>query len=111
MAMSALADKHCAPVAAGTPPLGGEALRRLRDEVPEWEIISGHHLRRGFSFPDFAAALRFVNVIGAIAEAEQHHPDIGLGWGRVDVTTYTHSVNGLSESDFILAAKIDQVRR
>ncbi|MGH9475764.1 MAG: 4a-hydroxytetrahydrobiopterin dehydratase [Terriglobales bacterium] len=111
MASTALAEKHCAPVASGAPPLGEEAWRRLAQEVPDWEVISTHHLRRSFTFPDFASALRFVNRIGALAEREQHHPDIGLGWGRVDVTTYTHSVNGLSENDFILAAQIDQALR
>ncbi|MGH9484385.1 MAG: 4a-hydroxytetrahydrobiopterin dehydratase [Terriglobales bacterium] len=104
---SALAEKHCAPVPGGTAPLQGEALRKLAAEAPHWEVISGHELRRHFAFKDFATALQFVNAIGAIAEREQHHPDIALGWGRVDVTTWTHSVNGLSENDFILAAQID----
>lgn len=104
-----LAQRHSHAVAAGTPPLAGEALARLRAEVPQWQVVNGHELQRSYRFPDFASALAFVNRIGAIAEQEQHHPDIGLGWGRVDVTTYTHSVNGLSENDFILAARIDSL--
>ncbi|TAN21499.1 MAG: 4a-hydroxytetrahydrobiopterin dehydratase [Acidobacteria bacterium] len=106
---SALAEKHCAPVPAGTAPLRGDALRRLAAETPKWEVISEHELRRKFAFPDFASALQFVNAIGAIAEREQHHPDISLGWGKAAVTTWTHSVNGLSENDFILAAQIDRL--
>ena len=70
--------------------------------------VDGHHLTRTFTFPDFRQALAFVNRVGAVAEAEGHHPDLSLTWGRVDVKTYTHKIDGLTESDFILAAKIDQ---
>ncbi|MGH9488319.1 MAG: 4a-hydroxytetrahydrobiopterin dehydratase [Terriglobales bacterium] len=106
--MPALAERHCAPVTQGTAPLRGKDLQQLAAQVPDWEVVSGHHLRRSFMFPDFASALQYVNAIGGIAEREQHHPDIGLGWGRVEVSTYTHSINGLSENDFILAAQIDE---
>ena len=76
-------------------------------QIQGWEIVDGRHLRKRFKFPDFRAALAFVNRLGETAEAEGHHPDIGLGWGRVEVTLWTHAAGGLTENDFILAAKID----
>ena len=72
-----------------------------------WEVVEGHHLRRVFKFPDFKQALNFVNRVGEIAEKQGHHPDILLSWGKVEITTYTHTTNGLTEKDYILAAKID----
>lgn len=106
--MSGLTQKSCVPCRGGVPPLKGEELARLQAELPEWQVVDEHHLRRTFSFPDFASALGFVNRAGAIAEQEGHHPDLGLSWGKVDVTTYTHKIDGLTESDFILAAKIEE---
>ena len=79
----------------------------LAAEVPSWKVVGEHHLERAFTFKDFASALAFVNRVGAIAEEENHHPDILLGWGKATVTTWTHSAGGLSENDFVLAAKID----
>jgi 4a-hydroxytetrahydrobiopterin dehydratase len=76
--------------------------------VPQWSVAGDHHIERNFSFPDFKSALDFVNRIGAIAEEQGHHPDVTLSWGRVGVQIWTHKINGLTESDFILAAKIDQ---
>ena len=107
MAGEALADQHCEPCKGGTPPLKGAALNTYKERVPEWTIVNEHHVERVFKFPDFVTALAFVNRIGAIAEAEGHHPDLELGWGRVGVKIYTHKIGGLSTSDFILAAKID----
>jgi 4a-hydroxytetrahydrobiopterin dehydratase len=104
-----LADKVCVPCKGGVPALKGEALASLSHEVPDWKIIDEHHLHRAFKFPDFQKALDFVNRAGAIAEEQGHHPDILLGWGKAEVTVYTHKVDGLTESDFILAAKIDRV--
>jgi 4a-hydroxytetrahydrobiopterin dehydratase len=104
-----LAEKECVPCRGGVPALHGAALDPLKREVPEWEVVSEHHLRRLFAFPDFKQALAFVNRVGAIAEREGHHPDILLAWGKVDVTIFTHKIDGLTESDFILAAKIDQI--
>jgi 4a-hydroxytetrahydrobiopterin dehydratase len=92
------------------PPLKGEELQRLSAQLPEWKVVEGHHLHRTFPFPDFRTALDFVNRIGAVAEAQGHHPDLGLSWGSVEVKTFTHKIEGLTESDFILAAKIDQVQ-
>ncbi|MGH9519730.1 MAG: 4a-hydroxytetrahydrobiopterin dehydratase [Terriglobales bacterium] len=102
-----LLQRRASPLPAGTPALAQSDVKNLLTQIPAWEAVEGHHLRRQYKFADFAGALRWVNRIGAIAEAEQHHPDIELGWGRVVVTTYTHSVGGLSINDFILAAKID----
>jgi 4a-hydroxytetrahydrobiopterin dehydratase len=77
-------------------------------ELPAgWEVVEGHHLRRVYKFPDFKQALDFVNRVGAIAEAQGHHPDILLGWGKVEVTTYTHTANGLTDKDYLLATGID----
>jgi 4a-hydroxytetrahydrobiopterin dehydratase len=104
-----LAAKRCAPCRAGTAPLRGAELDQLAAQLPDWHVIQVHHLEKTFVFPNFVTALAFVNRIGAVAEEEGHHPDLALSWGRVQVTTYTHSIKGLSESDFILAAKIDQL--
>jgi 4a-hydroxytetrahydrobiopterin dehydratase len=91
------------------PPLEGEELRKFANELPDWQVVDSHHITKSFAFPDFVSALEFVNRVGAVAEEEGHHPDLCLSWGRVDVKTYTHKINGLAESDFILAAKIDRL--
>jgi 4a-hydroxytetrahydrobiopterin dehydratase len=105
-----LADKHCVPCRGGVPALKVEELERLRAQVSGWQVIEGHHLWKSFAFPDFRTALDFVNRAGEIAEAEGHHPDLFLAWGKVDIKIWTHKVDGLTESDFILAAKIDHLR-
>jgi 4a-hydroxytetrahydrobiopterin dehydratase len=105
---ASLAQKHCIPCKGGIPPLRGEELEKLSAQLPDWKVNDAHHLTKTFTFPDFKTALAFVNRAGAVAEAEGHHPDLLLTWGRVDVKTYTHKVDGLTEGDFILAAKIDQ---
>jgi 4a-hydroxytetrahydrobiopterin dehydratase len=104
----ALADKTCVPCRGGVPPLKGAALSALQTELPDWEVIAEHHLHKLFRFADFKQALDFVNRAGAIAEEQAHHPDILLAWGKADVTIYTHKIDGLTESDFVLAAKINQ---
>jgi 4a-hydroxytetrahydrobiopterin dehydratase len=91
------------------PPLEGEELLRLSAQLPDWKVIEKHHIRKTFLFPDFRKALDFVNRVGEVAEEQGHHPDLALSWGKVDVEIYTHKINGLTESDFILAAKIDRV--
>ena len=106
--MSELASKNCVPCRGGTPPLAGEELEALAKQVPQWTVVNKHHITRAFKFNNFLDALAFVNKVGALAEQQGHHPDIFLAWGKAEVTTWTHSVNGLSESDFILAAKINQ---
>jgi 4a-hydroxytetrahydrobiopterin dehydratase len=107
--MTDLASKNCVPCRGGTPPLAGKELDQLATQVPDWKVVDGHHITRLFKFPDFRKALAFVNKAGEVAEEQGHHPDILLSWGKAEVTTWTHSINGLTESDFILAAKIDRV--
>jgi 4a-hydroxytetrahydrobiopterin dehydratase len=108
--MTGLADEHCTPLPTGTPPLSPADLPALVAQLdPAWQMVDGHHLKRTFKLPDFALGLALVNAIGALAEAEDHHPDLLLGWGRVEVTLWTHSVGGLSRNDFILAAQIDRL--
>lgn len=104
-----LAEKHCVPCRGGVPPLKGGELEKLKTEAPGWQVVDEHHLAKTFTFPDFKTALDFVNRAGAIAEEEGHHPDLCLSWGKVAVTTWTHKIDGLTESDFILAAKIDRL--
>lgn len=108
--MSELASKTCVPCRGGVPPLAGQELENFAREVPLWKVVNGHHLVREFKFPDFKQALAFVNKVGNIAEEQGHHPDISLTWGKAEITTWTHKINGLTESDFILAAKIDQLQ-
>lgn len=110
--MSELASQSCVPCRGGVPPLRGEPLQQLAAQLGGgWRVQGEHHLAKEFLFPDFACALAFVNHIGALAEAEGHHPDLYLAWGRVGVTIWTHKIDGLTESDFVLAAKIDQLPR
>lgn len=109
--MSDLAGKQCVPCRGGVPPLKGKALADLEVQVAGWNIIEERHIEKEFQFPDFKKALDFVNRVGAIAEAQGHHPDIFLAWGKATVKIWTHKINGLTESDFILAAKIDQIPR
>jgi 4a-hydroxytetrahydrobiopterin dehydratase len=107
--MAQLADKTCVPCRGGHPPLSGDELRNLSRQLPNWKVIDEHHITRAFTFPDFKKALDFVNRVGATAEEQGHHPDILLSWGKAEITLWTHKVNGLTESDFIMAAKIDQL--
>ena len=103
-----LAKRRCIPCEGGIPKLeAGDAATLLRQLSGEWSIVEGHHLHRDYRFPDFVTALAFVNRVGALAEENGHHPDLFLAWGKVGVTVLTHAVDGLTESDFILAAKID----
>ena len=108
--MDELANKTCVPCRGDVPPLEGEELEALARQVPGWEVVEGHHLRREFRFKDFRRALDFVNLVGELAEEQGHHPDIEFGWGRAGITVFTHKIDGLTESDFVLAAKIDRLR-
>jgi 4a-hydroxytetrahydrobiopterin dehydratase len=102
-----LAGRHCDPQRTGKTLLAGDALEELKRQLPDWRAEENRQLAKTFLFPDFKKALDFVNRVGAVAEQEGHHPDIHLAWGRVDVETSTHDAGGLTESDFILAAKVD----
>jgi 4a-hydroxytetrahydrobiopterin dehydratase len=104
-----LADKKCVPCRGGVPPLRGEELEKLWADLPDWTVTNEHHLQREFKFPDFKQALDFVNRVGELAEEQGHHPDILLAWGKVGITLWTHKIDGLTESDFIMAAKIDRL--
>jgi 4a-hydroxytetrahydrobiopterin dehydratase len=108
--MATLAEKECVPCKGGTPPLKGEEMAKLaRQLAPGWQAVDEHHLEKEFKFKDFREALDFTNRVGELAEAQGHHPDIYLAWGQVRLTIWTHKVNGLTESDFILAAKADKL--
>ena len=107
--MTQLAQKTCVPCRGGTPPLTAEEIKPLEVQVIGWKVVENHHLEKSFRFEDFKSALDFVNQGGELAEEQGHHPDLYLPWGNVDITTWTHKIDGLSESDFILAAKIDCV--
>ena len=107
--MNDLASKSCVPCRGGVPPLGKDEVERLLNLLDDaWEAVDGHHLRRSFRFSDFVTALGFTNTVGELAEAEGHHPDIHLTWGNTTVEIWTHKIDGLTESDFILAAKIER---
>ncbi|HKZ52283.1 MAG TPA: 4a-hydroxytetrahydrobiopterin dehydratase [Candidatus Acidoferrales bacterium] len=107
--MADLASKTCVPCRGGVPPLKGQELTALQKQVSGWQVIEEHHLTKSFKFPDFRQALALVNKVGELAEEQGHHPDIYLAWGKVDITIWTHKIDGLTESDFILAAKINRL--
>jgi 4a-hydroxytetrahydrobiopterin dehydratase len=104
-----LAAKSCVPCRGDVPPLQRQQISNLRVGIPDWDVIEDHHLSRTYTFKGFGPGLVFVNEVGAIAESEGHHPDIYLAWGKVEIKIWTHKIDGLSESDFILAAKCDQL--
>lgn len=105
-----LSERECIPCSGDVPPLEPKEIKDYLKEISKgWKVIKNHHLFRRYEFADFAEGWEFVNFIGEIAEEEGHHPDIKFGWGYAEITIYTHAINGLSESDFILAAKIDEI--
>jgi len=105
-----LASGRCVPCAGGVAPLRGAALRALLERLDnQWQAVEEHHLEKEYRFRNFRDALAFTNRVGDLAEAEGHHPDIHLAWGKVKLTVWTHKIDGLTESDFILAAKADKV--
>ena len=101
--------KHCKPCESGTPALSGPPLADYLKQVQGWELVEWKKIVKAFKFPNFRKALEFTNRVGELAESEGHHPDIYLSWGKVKVELSTHAVKGLSENDFILAAKIDEL--
>ena len=107
MAMDLTARK-CVPCRGGVPPLKGAAVQELLAALGNgWNVINEHHLEKEYKFSGFADALVFTNHVGVLAEAEGHHPDVHLAWGKVTLTVWTHKIDGLTESDFIFAAKAD----
>lgn len=108
--MSGLAEQSCVPCKGGVPPLSSAEQERLLEELGhDWQIVDGHHLHRTFPFRNFVEALRFVNLVGEEAEGQGHHPDLHLAWGKVGIDIWTHKIDGLHASDFILAAKCDRI--
>ncbi len=106
-----LTQKKCVPCEGGVPKLGPERVDDLLAELDGW-IVQGDRLHKHHRFKDFAQAMRFVNAIAEVAEREGHHPDFTVrDWNVVDVSIWTHAIGGLSENDFILAAKIDALPR
>ncbi|MCG3172345.1 MAG: putative pterin-4-alpha-carbinolamine dehydratase [Myxococcota bacterium] len=103
-----LANQKCVPCRGGVPPLKGAELQAAAAKLPGWKVVDEHHITREFVFPGFLQGLFFANRIGAIAEEQGHHPDILIAWGKVRVDIWTHKIDGLTESDFILAAKIER---
>ena len=107
-----LADKDCAPCRGDVPPMSlPEAQQMLKELDEAWTLNAAGHLARTYPFDDFMGALNFANTVGAIAEAQGHHPDLLVAWGRCGIEIWTHKINGLVEADFILAAKADRAYR
>jgi 4a-hydroxytetrahydrobiopterin dehydratase len=105
-----LTKKTCLPCQGGIPPLQGNELSKLHARLKEsWDVTAGRRLAKTYFFPDFKSALAFTLKVGDLAEREGHHPDIHLSFGKATITTWTHKIDGLSESDFILAAKCDEL--
>ena len=103
-----LFQKECVPCRGGVPPLKGDELKRLLSELGGgWRVVEEHHLEKVYRFPDFREALAFTDQVGELAERQGHHPDIHLSWGRVRLTVHTHKIDGLTESDFIFASKVN----
>jgi 4a-hydroxytetrahydrobiopterin dehydratase len=107
--LSDLSKQHCEPCEKGTPPLSEQEAAELGSEVPDWERDGNRTLRREFTFDNFRDAFGFVARAALVAEAEQHHPDIELGWGRAAFELTTHAASGLTRNDFVMAARIDRL--
>ena len=107
--MSELASRQCVPCRGGVPPLNGEEIAKLSPQLQGWDVVNEHHLTKSYKFSNFVEAQEFVDRVGELAEEQGHHPDICFGWGRAEISIWTHKINGLTESDFILAAKIDKL--
>jgi len=105
--MESLSSKHCVPCHGGVPRLKDEEMAPLLAQLEGWRVVEEHHLSKEYKFANFAGALDFVNRVARVAESEGHHPDIEVGWGYARLKIYTHAIDGLSESDFILAARVD----
>ena len=105
-----LSGQKCVACEGGIPKLSTSEIDGHLSELDHgWRVVDGHHLYRSYTFEDFKTALRFTNQVGTMAEAEGHHPDILLGWGKVEITLWTHAVDGLTLNDFILASKVSTI--
>lgn len=109
MSTAELASGVCEPCKGGTSPLKGEELRALHTELDsDWQLVDEHHLEKAYSLDGYAPAVAFANAVAAVAEEQDHHPDILLSWGKVTVTIWTHKIDGLTKSDFVFAAKTEE---
>jgi 4a-hydroxytetrahydrobiopterin dehydratase len=106
--MGELAERDCVPCKGGVPPLSAEQIVPLLAQISGWSAVDAHHLERTYRLKNFAEALALTNRIGAIAEEQNHHPDLHLAWGKLKVQIWTHKIDGLTESDFVFAAKCDR---
>ena len=104
-----LTQKRCIPCSEGTKPMGKEEQEKLLARVTGWKTVEGKKITKTFHFPNFSSAVVLLNKIAAIAEQENHHPNLHLSWGKLKVELWTHKLDGISENDFILAAKIDRL--
>ena len=103
-----LADRSCVPCRGGVPPLGAERVAELRRQISaEWTVVDGHHLERDVKLKNFRQAMVLANRVAEVAEAQGHHPDLLVSWGRLKITFFTHAIDGLHENDFIMAARVD----
>lgn len=107
--MNDLAKRTCVPCRGGVPPLTGEVLTTYLSHLDGWQLVDEHHLVKAYTFPDFAQAFAFGKRVGEMSEEQGHHGDILIAWGKVELSVWTHKINGLTESDFIWAAKADQL--
>jgi 4a-hydroxytetrahydrobiopterin dehydratase len=108
---SELAQKECLPCKGGVPPLKGQQLSEFQARLGgDWKIVNEHHLEKQYDFDDWSQAVDFTNRVARIAEEQNHHPDILLTYGKVKVQIWTHKIDGLTESDFVFAAKVDEAR-
>lgn len=108
---STLAQQTCKPCQGDEAPMKGPELQSMLEQLQHgWSVVDEHHLQKSYDFSNFKEALDFANRVGEVAEEQGHHPDIGITWGRTDLKVWTHKIDGLTESDFIFAAKADEVR-
>lgn len=107
--MSELAERQCVPCRGGVPPIKGAEMQELLRQLNNgWQVVGEHHLEKEYRFRNFREALDFTVRVGELAEEQGHHPDILLAWGRVRLAVWTHKIDGLTESDFVFAAKADR---
>ena len=103
-----LSEMQCIPCRGGVPPLSGAELAKFAEELGSgWRVVDDHHLEKEYTFPDFVTALAFINRVGEMAEEQDHHPDLYMTWGKARVKIWTHKIDGLTESDFVFAARAE----
>jgi len=112
MATSELAQKECIPCKGGVDPLKGDELKKLQSVLGnDWDVVNEHHLEKQYKLKDWAQAMKLANAISEIAEDQNHHPDLEVSYGSLKVTIFTHKIDGLTESDFVFAAKVEEASK